>query len=161
MKLTKEMKTWYGLISTVGTVGRFSKMPGTLGSIVGTVIWLAFRGVPLVGILAVILIGTIASDIYAKKIEVADPSECVIDEVTGVWLASFALPLNFAIVALVLFRIIDITKPGPVKWMERLPGGFGIMADDLLGGVIVNLLLRFFDWLLFAGGAAVIAEKIL
>ncbi len=161
MKLTKEMTSWYGLVATVGTVGRFSKMPGTLGSIVGTIILLAFGGVAWWAILAVTVFGTICADIYAKKIGVTDPAECVIDEVAGVWLASFALPLNYAIIALMAFRIVDITKLCPIKWMEKLPGGFGIMADDLLGGVIVNLLLRLFSWLFFTGGIFIIRNEIL
>ena len=47
MILTPEMKTWYGMIATVGTLGRYSKMPGTLGSIAGTVLWLLFGGIPI------------------------------------------------------------------------------------------------------------------
>ena len=47
MIITDEMKTWYGMIATFGTLGRFSKMPGTLGSIAGTAIWLAAGGLPL------------------------------------------------------------------------------------------------------------------
>lgn len=161
MKLTKEMTTWYGLLATVGTVGRFSKMPGTLGSIVGTIVWIACGGISWWWILLVTILGTICADIYAKRTGVADPAECVIDEVVGVWLASFGFPLTYALVALLAFRIIDITKPGPIKWMEKLPGGFGIMADDMLGGLIVNLLLRFFNWLFLSGGVILIRNEVL
>ena len=154
MKRTPEMNTWYGMIATVGTIGRFSKMPGTLGSIAGTVVWLLCGGLPWWVILLVAAIGCAAADKYEKAAERTDPGEVVIDEVVGVWIASWGLGLTYAVVALFLFRIVDITKPFPIKYFEKLPGGMGIMADDMAGGIVVNLLLRFISWLLFAGGLA-------
>ncbi len=76
----------------------------------------------------------------------------MIDEVAGCWVACWGFEPTYAIVGLFIFRIIDITKPFPVREMERLPGGVGIMADDILGGVIANLLLRGLTWTFFKGG---------
>ncbi|MBQ9882659.1 MAG: phosphatidylglycerophosphatase A [Synergistes sp.] len=158
MIITDEMKTWYGMIATVGTLGRFSKMPGTLGSIAGTAIWLAAGGLPLWVIAAAAVAGCVAADRYEKAAGRTDPGEVVIDEVVGVWISSWGLELSYAIVALFLFRLVDITKPFPVKNFEKIPGGAGIMADDIAGGVIVNLLLRALTWFFFAGGLAMILK---
>ena len=172
MTLTPQMKTWYGQIATVGTIGRFSKMPGTLGSIAGSVLWLISGGLPLWAIAAAAVVGCVAADRYERAVRLEnpdreDPGDCVIDEVVGVWIASWGFDLSYAVVALFLFRIIDITKPFPVSFFDRLPqhfkgvpGGVGIMADDIVGGIIVNLLLRFIHWLLFAGGVSVILSMV-
>ena len=61
MILTPEMKTWYGLVATVGTIGRFSRMPGTLGSVAGTVLWILLGGAPLWLIAAVAVLGVAGS----------------------------------------------------------------------------------------------------
>ena len=156
MILTPEMKTWYGMTATLGTLGRFSSMPGTLGSMVACLVWLAFGGLPLWVIAAVTVIGTIAADKYEKASEREDPPEVVIDEVVGCWIACWGFEPTYAVVGLFLFRIIDITKPFPVKQMEYLPGGIGIMADDIAGGIMANLLLRGITWLFFKGGLDVI-----
>lgn len=156
MILTDEMKTWYGMVATLGTLGRFSKMPGTLGSIAGTAIWLAAGGLPAWAIAAAAVVGCAAADRYEKAAERADPGEVVIDEVVGVWISSWGFDLSYAVVALFLFRLIDITKPFPIKLFEKLPGGVGIVADDCAGGVIANLLIRALHWLFFAGGLTAI-----
>lgn len=156
MILTAEMKTWYGMVATLGTIGRFSKMPGTIGSIVACAIWIASGSIPMWVIIAVAVIGAVASDKYEKAVEREDPPEVVIDEVVGCWISCWSFDLTYAIVALFLFRIIDITKPFPVRQTERLPGGIGIMADDVAGGIMVNLLLRGIHWMFFDGGMAVI-----
>ena len=152
MILMPEMKTWYGMISTLGTLGRFSKMPGTLGSMAACVVWIAFGGLPIWAIAAVAVIGTIAADKYEKAVDREDPPEVVIDEVAGCWTACWGFEPTYAIVGLFLFRIIDITKPFPVKETERLPGGIGIMADDIAGGIMANLLLRGMTRFFFSGG---------
>ena len=160
MKMTPEIKTWYGLVATFGTVGRFTKMPGTMGSIAACAVWLAAGTLPLWVIALTALIGTVAADLYEKNSGREDPGEVVIDEVVGLWLACWGLPVSYAIAGLVLFRIIDITKPFPVCTMEKLPGGIGIMADDIVGGIISNLLIRGIQWLLFTAGGITLINKI-
>jgi len=156
MIVTPEMKTWYGMTATLGTLGRFSKMPGTLGSIAACMVWLAFGGIPLWAIAAVAVIGTAAADKYEKAAEREDPPEVVIDEVVGCWISCIGFDPSYAIVALFAFRIIDITKPFPIKLTEKLPGGIGIMADDIVGGIMVNIIIRGIRWVFFEGGINVI-----
>ena len=67
MILIPEMKTWYGMMATFGTLGRFSKMPGTLGSMAACVIWIAFGGLPIWALASVA--GTIVADRYEKAVE--------------------------------------------------------------------------------------------
>lgn len=158
MTFIPEMKTWYGLAATLGTLGRFTNMPGTIGSIAACLIWLAAGGLPAWVIALAAAAGTFVSGLYEKKVERKDPPEVVIDEVVGCWIACWGFDLRFAVVSLFLFRIIDIIKPAPVKYFEKLPGGFGIMADDVAGGIMTNLLMRGIMWLFFGGGLAMICE---
>ena len=73
-----------------------------------------------------------------------DPSEVVIDEVAGFFAATFFLPPSLLVMALgfVLFRFFDILKPYPIRRLEALKGGWGIVMDDLLAGLYANLGLR-------------------
>jgi phosphatidylglycerophosphatase A len=73
-----------------------------------------------------------------------DPAEVVIDEVAGILITFFLLPLSWLQLCFgfVLFRLFDILKPYPVRRLEKLKGGFGIVADDLMAGVYANLCLR-------------------
>ena len=79
-----------------------------------------------------------------------DPSRVVIDEMVGTWIALLAVPADYYIgymfAAFILFRFFDILKPLGIKQAEKLPSGYGIMADDILSGIyggIVILLYRF------------------
>ncbi len=77
-----------------------------------------------------------------------DPKRAVWDEVAGVWLTCLFLPktLPWLAAAFVVFRVLDILKPWPIRRFERLPGGYGIMADDVAAGVVgaaaLNLVYR-------------------
>ncbi|MDR1019412.1 MAG: phosphatidylglycerophosphatase A [Synergistaceae bacterium] len=148
--------TWYGLTATFFGVGRVSRIPGTLGTAAAVLILLPFGGINILALGAVILLGTAASDMYAKKKGVNDPQEVVIDEVAGYFVSMYGLGVSSAPAAFFLFRVIDIVKPFPVDSAEKLPGGVGIMADDICGGLIVNAILRVVSWLFFEDGAAVI-----
>jgi phosphatidylglycerophosphatase A len=85
-----------------------------------------------------------ASGVVARDRQQKDPALVVVDEVLGQWLALVgARPLNLKswIAAFVLFRLFDIWKPAPVRQLERLPGGAGIVADDLMAGIYAALVL--------------------
>jgi len=127
-------------------------MPGTLGSAAALLFFLltGYNSIPLIIIIAVT--GAIAADKYARAVSRDDPGEVVIDEVAGFFVSLWGLGRDFAIVGFFLFRIVDIVKPFPVRQMEKLPGGIGIMADDICGGIMVNLILRALGWLFFADG---------
>ena len=141
------------MVATVLGIGTFSAMPGTLGTAAATAVFLLTGWNNILLIITVTVVGTIAAGRYAYATSSDDPGEVVIDEVAGFFVSVWGLGRNFAIVGFFLFRIIDIVKPFPVRQMERLPGGIGIMADDICGGVMVNILLRAMEWLFFAGGA--------
>ena len=140
------------MTATVMGIGTFSVMPGTLGSAAALILFLltGYNSIPLIILIAIT--GAIAADKYARAVSRDDPGEVVIDEVAGFFVSVWGLDRNFAIVGFFLFRIVDIVKPFPVRQTERLPGGIGIMADDICGGIMVNLILRALGWLFFAGG---------
>jgi phosphatidylglycerophosphatase A len=80
----------------------------------------------------------------AARVGRKDPGVVVIDEIVGQWIALILIPLCLwtTIGAFLLFRLTDIVKPYPARQLEALPGGWGIVADDLMAGLYANLLLR-------------------
>ena len=144
---------WYA--STLFGLGFFSAMPGTVGSAAGFLAFALFP-VPWYAIVAVAGLAVWASEKHSREVGDHDPAEVILDEVVGTWAAMYGLPPGFSLPALFLFRIVDIIKPFPVNASERLPGGWGIVADDLVGGVMVNLILSGIQWLYFGGGWSVI-----
>ena len=140
-------------IATLGGLGRVPYAPGTVASLLTVVIaW----GLSVVhGQLLVLVAGITASavgfwgsELYARQKAAKDPGDCVIDEVAGQFLACAFVPRSLIAYLLVflLFRLFDIVKPWPIGAAERLPGGLGIMADDviagLLAGIIVSVLVQ-------------------
>jgi phosphatidylglycerophosphatase A len=95
-------------------------------------------------ILLVALGGAAAAGAAARSLGPDDPSEVVIDEVAGYLLTMFLIPVGVATVVggFLLFRVFDILKPWPAGPAERLHGGWGIMADDLVCGLYANLILQ-------------------
>ncbi|RPH37279.1 phosphatidylglycerophosphatase A [bacterium] len=79
-----------------------------------------------------------------------DPSIVVIDEIVGMWISLFFLPLNLptVIAAFVLFRLLDVLKPPPARQLENVPHGWGIMLDDVICGIYANIGTRLFLLLL-------------
>ena len=140
MKMRKSSFNLDETVSTFFGIGRIRFMPGTFGSAAALIIALIIP-IHWIVIAATIIIGTWCADRYSKRIGVKDPPEVVIDEVAGMWISMYALPSSFGITAFILFRIVDILKPFPVYIMESLPGGIGIMADDITGGFMVWIVL--------------------
>lgn len=136
------------LVATVGGCGYFPFAPGTVGSAAGIVIYLLTRHwSPLwqVSLLLIVsAVGVWASSETAKHLGREDPGPVVIDEVAGQLLTLFLVAPNWLgiVGAFFLFRVLDIIKPWPAGRFEQLPGGVGIMADDLMAGLYGNLLLR-------------------
>lgn len=123
--------------------------PGTVGSIVALLPWLALRALPLpayaFAIAAVFALGVHAAQWVIERLGAEDPGLVVIDEFVGVWIALFAAPpgLLWTLVGLLLFRLFDIAKPWPVGCADRrLKGGFGAMADDALAGLLALFALQ-------------------
>lgn len=140
---------WFGC-------GRSPVAPGTVGSLGALPLYFAVRaGGPfavLAAALAITALGIWASDVAAAAARVKDPQFIVIDEVAGTLLALAAAPTSALgiVVAVALFRLFDISKPFPARRMEKLPGGWGIMLDDVVAGLQAAAIvgaLRAFGWL--------------
>ena len=128
-------------------MGYFPIAPGTAGTAVAAIIcWfvgpehLLIFGAITVGFF---FLGARSSTVVERQLGL-DPSPVVIDEMVGFWIAVFALPKTWPVmlIAFFLFRIFDIWKPFPARRAERLPEGWGIMADDAIAGIYTNLLLQ-------------------
>jgi phosphatidylglycerophosphatase A len=122
--------------------------PGTAGSLVGLLLFLPLAGrafwIQLSAVVAVTILGVLAGGRLATMLGAKDPGVVVIDEVAGQWITFLALPMTpvTAVAGFLLFRAMDIRKPWPARALERLPGGLGIMADDVAAGIYAHLLLR-------------------
>ena len=135
------------LVASFGGVGFSPVAPGTAGSLVALALgaWAMQGPVWLLPVLAVLatLAGFVAIP-RAVADRQTDPGWVVIDEVAGQWLALLGLgaaTLPGLAAAFVLFRLLDIWKPGPVGWADRQEGAFGIMVDDVVAGVLAAALL--------------------
>ena len=144
-----ENKTlWAWLIGTFFGAGLLKPGPGTYGSISAVLLWYATAhllhpaqiplaiGTAVAAILAT-LIGIPAATIVARESGREDPGHVVIDEVAGQLIALIAIPADWqhAALSLILFRLFDILKPPPIRQLERLPAGTGIMLDDVAAGL--------------------------
>lgn len=137
------LATWFGC-------GNSPVAPGTVGSLGTLPLHFALRAlgpVPHAAVTVMLsVIGIWASQRVAAALDEEDPSSVVIDEVAGTLLAmGIARPTGIAgeLVALALFRVLDITKPGIIDRAQRLrPPGLGIMADDVLAGVAAGVAVR-------------------
>jgi phosphatidylglycerophosphatase A len=134
-------------IATVGPVGYWPWGPGTLASALVAVLWwrLAAPGWAwLLGVLIVTAAGLVAAGRAEGELG-RDDGRIVIDEVAGMGLASIAVPhtLAGAGIAFALFRVLDIWKPPPIGRAQDLPGGWGVLADDLAAGAAAALMAGF------------------
>jgi phosphatidylglycerophosphatase A len=124
--------------------------PGTAGSAVGVLLFWPMASLAwpwALGASAVLfVVGSLAAGRVARLVQKKDPGIVVVDEVVGQWLTLTALPFTplTAGVGFLLFRVMDIVKPWPARDLERVPGGWGIMADDVAAGIYAHLLLRVF-----------------
>jgi phosphatidylglycerophosphatase A len=135
-------------VASCGYAGYFPFAPGTVGSAVGVLFDRLLRAtVPVwtqgLVIAALTIVGIVAAEIVEKDTH-EDPSLVVVDELVGMLLSVFLLPLSWMglVLGFLIFRIFDIIKPFPCRQSERLPGGLGIMADDIIAGIYTNLVLR-------------------
>ena len=137
-------------IATLGPIGHLPA-PGTAGSLVALISgwFIASYGFLALGLaaLAALLVGIVASETYSQVTDSKDASEVIIDEVAGQWVVLLCIPpfIDEAYlwygVAFILFRFFDITKIGPVGMAEKLGGGIGIMADDIMAGGLAGMCL--------------------
>ena len=94
-------------------------------------------------IILLAIIGTRAASAYQQQTGKKDASEVVVDEVVGQWIPLLIIPMTpvWILAAFVLFRFFDITKLGPIGMAEKWPGGFGVMADDVVAGAAAAIIL--------------------
>jgi len=128
------------VIATCFYIGKLPYAPGSAGSLGALILWFFL---PLdflihsIMILILFIIGVYSSKKVEEELKVDDPSEIVIDEVVGMGISLFMLPHSFILyfLAFCLFRIFDIFKPSFIFYVQNLPGGWGVMLDDVLAGV--------------------------
>ena len=150
-------------VATVGGLGDLLPAPGTTaGSLPATILWWSLGVLPvdhwtrlgstLAGAVVAGAVGVWAAGVEASRRGREDPGPVVIDEVAG-QLVTFVVALlffeplglrqvtAFAAAGFLLFRVIDVVKPWPIRRLEEIPGGLGIVADDLAAGAAAGLIL--------------------
>lgn len=139
---------WAWTVATFFGSGLLKPAPGTWGSLAALLLWAAFAWVVqpsalalnaslVAGIVVVIALGVPAATITERESGGHDPGFVVIDEVAGQWIALLGCPFDWkhALIALLAFRLLDVTKPPPARQLERLPEGWGIVFDDVAAGL--------------------------
>ena len=129
-------------------IGRIPVAPGTFGSVAGIALCLVFARLPLAAATAA-AIGFVFFSIWiadrsVRILGAKDPGCIVIDEIAGMVTTLHGLPPDPVVVlaGFILFRLLDISKPLGIRRLEKLPGGLGVVADDVAAGVVANLVLR-------------------
>ena len=141
-------KYWAWAVAAFFGAGFGKPGPGTYGSIAAVLLWAAFAFTLhpsthtltlalLIGIALSLIFGVPAATIVARESGRHDPQFVVIDEVAGQWITLLFCPFDWphALLALILFRLFDVTKPFPIRRIERLPEGWGIVFDDVAAGL--------------------------
>lgn len=151
MTTEKSRTSW--LLATFFGVGFLRPGPGTWASAITVVCWWAASHfiapswlipVQIAAAAAITLLGIHPSTVVERESGRTDPGFVVIDEVAGQMVSLIAVPVHwkYLLASFILFRGLDITKPFPLRRLERLPGGTGIMMDDVGAGVFVMALLQ-------------------
>ena len=143
------MRSFLKQVAILFGVGRFPKGPGTAGTLatIPLVLLLANLG-PIVYMAAVILllpVGIVACEFYEQDNGGHDHKEIVIDEVLGFLITMVWLPMTWQAITIgfVLFRVLDITKPLFIGYLDkRIQGGLGVMIDDVAAGIIASLIMQ-------------------
>jgi phosphatidylglycerophosphatase A len=139
---------WAWTVATFFGAGLGKPGPGTWGSVAAMLLWalaawafhpgvIAMQLILFAGIVLAVAAGVPAATLVARESGRKDPGFVVVDEVAGQWIALLGAPQDWkhGLIALVLFRIFDILKPFPVRQLERLPEGWGIVFDDVAAGL--------------------------
>ena len=139
--------TMWRFVATFFYLGKLPFAPGSWGSFGALLLWLLFPvtfSFHLSALIILFVLGVYSSNKIAKDLGDDDPSEVVIDEVVGMGISLFMLPhsLELYILAFFLFRIFDIFKPLYISRIQDLPGGWGIMLDDVMAGLLTCAIVK-------------------
>ena len=147
------MATLARVLATFGFGGAVPVAPGTAGSAAGLGLLVLVRSAGAPGLEVLVLAALIPTGVWAassaeRSFGRTDPPAVVIDEVAGMFLTLLWLPVGWtgALAGFLAFRLFDIVKPWPARAAERLPGGWGVMADDLVAGLYAALTVRVLAW---------------
>ena len=149
----KQINWFEKLVGSGFYTGYIPIASGTFGSLAAILIYLipGFERLEIIipAIALIFLYGLIVSSKF-EKVYGKDPSQCTVDEVVGTWISLIALPKTFLIIltSFLIWRTLDIIKPFPARTSEKLPGGLGIMIDDVISAfyslIIVHLTVYTF-----------------
>ena len=137
------------ILATGFASGLSPKAPGTFGTLAAIPVYLLVSqfntGLYIIAVLLMFAIGILICNLATEVLEVHDHPGIVWDEFVGYLITMFMVPgnLTFIILGFLLFRFFDILKPWPIKYLDQqVKGGFGIMIDDVLAGVMANIVLQ-------------------
>jgi phosphatidylglycerophosphatase A len=148
---------WAWWVATFFGTGSLRPGPGTHASVITVVLWWVLtmrlaptQHLPVLAVLALLAtaVGIAAAGIVARESGSKDPQKVVIDEVAGQMIALLGFPYfvpitwKYMLASLILFRAFDIVKPPPVRQLEKLPGGWGIVLDDVAAGLLAMVSLQ-------------------
>lgn len=148
------MKIVWRIVASFFGLGFFPIAPGTLTSLAIVLLYkylihvLALPYLLLIFLLLCVL-GVLAAAAYSSELKKTDPRQVVIDEAAGQFLVFLSITPDWTllVIGFLLFRLFDILKPFPIRRLERLPGGWGIMADDIAAALMAKALLHLFIYL--------------
>lgn len=131
-------------------------MPGTMGTVVGIFFFITMADATFWNYLSILLVffavGVWLCGSTASDLKVHDHPGIVWDEIVGYLITMIGLPLSWPwiLAGFIAFRLFDIFKPWPIKWIdEKVQGGWGIMLDDVLAGIYALIILQFVAWTFF------------
>ena len=145
---------WARLVATFFGIGRIKPGPGTWGSLATVLVWAAFsRFLPVASVVPAniafavlaIAVGIPAATEVSRAAARKDPQFVVIDETAGQLITLIGAPLAWKsfLAGFILFRVFDIVKPPPVRQLEKLPEGTGIVIDDVAAGLYGLIVMQF------------------
>jgi phosphatidylglycerophosphatase A len=139
--------------ASFGYVGFAPVAPGTVGAAAAIPCFLLIRRAgsawfEIAVCVVIVIAGAWSARLAEQALGVEDPGQVVIDEVVGMFVSLLFLPATWPVVAaaFLAFRLFDIVKPWPAGRLERVPGGWGVMADDVMAGVYANLAVQALVW---------------
>ncbi len=136
-------------LATLFGVGRIPKAPGTWGSLVTLPLCFLLMKlgvfVYMAATMALTILAIVAAERYEQQSEKHDSKEIVIDELAGMLVTMTWLPVTWQsfVIGFLVFRFFDVLKPFPISYFDKkVPGGFGVVADDLVAGILGNVVLQ-------------------